>query len=166
MDEKWICVPNYEGFYEISNLGNIRSVDRIIKTKRGLKKYRGVPLNPSKSTNNYLEVRLHKVGKSKTFLVHRLVALSFLDNPNNYPIINHKDGNKLNYTLENLEWTTYQQNTQHAYDSKLIFQKKIKLTNNDKLQIKQMYSNKKITQTELANLFNVSQMTINRVIRK
>ena len=78
----------------------------------------------SKKTNTFVAQRIHPrgyhivnlsiEGKCKTYLVHRLVAKAFIPNPNNYPTINHKDGNKLNNNINNLEWCSYKYNTQHA----------------------------------------------------
>ena len=73
-------------------------------------------LSPGKIGRGYLKVTLWKNGKYKNFLVHRLVAMTFLDNPNNLPQINHIDGNKLNNHISNLEFCTYSQNIKHAYD--------------------------------------------------
>lgn len=64
-------------------------------------------------------VNLWRNNKGKYFTIHRLVAMHFIDNPNNKPIVNHIDGNKLNNNVENLEWTTYGENNQHAYDTGL-----------------------------------------------
>lgn len=69
--------------------------------------------------NGYYVTVLYNESKAKTVAIHRLLALHFIDNPNNYPIVNHKDGNKQNIDLENLEWSTYSENNQHAYDTGL-----------------------------------------------
>lgn len=164
-EETWISVTDYEGLYEVSTLGNIRSLDRVVKTKRGLKSYKGKKLNPSKSSAGYKEIRLYKVGVGKTFLVHRLVAIEFLPNPNGYPIINHKDGDKLNPEVGNLEWTTYETNNLHAYSSRLNQNKK-KLNPNDIVEIKELYKSRVMTQSEIAKKYAVSQNTISRAIRK
>lgn len=76
-------------------------------------------LKPRESKNGYLKITLYKNGKCKTFSIHRLVALAHLNNPNNYPVINHKDGNKLNNNISNLEWCTVSQNIKHAFDNGL-----------------------------------------------
>ena len=99
-------IPNYEN-YEINECGVIR----IVKTKKIKKQRIG--------KDNYYKINLYKDGKSKTFRVHRLVAELFIPNPNNYPIVNHIDGNKLNNHINNLEWCTYSENTKHAYDRNL-----------------------------------------------
>lgn len=95
------------GLYQISNLGNIKT-SRRQGSKGGL-------LTPSKGKNGYYVVNLVKNGKSKFFLCHRIIAEAFIPNPNNYPYINHIDGNKQNNNISNLEWCTCQHNVREAY---------------------------------------------------
>lgn len=94
MDEIWKDIKDYENLYQGSNLGRVKSIkfgkERILKT--------------FKNKDGYLQVGLWKNNKRKIFLVHRLVAQAFLDNPNNLPEVNHKDENKLNNVVSNLEW--------------------------------------------------------------
>lgn len=96
MKEKWVPIEGYEGIYEVSNLGNVRSFSR--------KSYKGKLLVQQEHKNGYLVVNLSKNGKRKGFLVHRLVASSFVPNKNNLPQVNHIDENKKNNSAENLEW--------------------------------------------------------------
>lgn len=92
MIEIWKDIKDYEGLYQVSNYGRVRS----------LKTY--MILKPRKSNSGYFRVGLSKKGKHKWFLIHRLVATAFLSNPLNLPQVNHKDENKTNNKLENLEW--------------------------------------------------------------
>lgn len=92
--EIWASIKGFEGLYEISNYGNVRSL------KYGKIKY----LKPAKNNKGYYQVQLWKNGILKNFKIHRLVANAFIENPNNYPQINHKDENKTNNKVENLEW--------------------------------------------------------------
>lgn len=94
-DEIWRPVPNYEGFYEVSNAGRVKSVYRY---KRILK--------PMISNTGYERVDLFKNKVREQFSVHRLVAMAFIQNPYNKPYVNHKDENKLNNCADNLEWVT------------------------------------------------------------
>jgi hypothetical protein len=111
-EEIWKDILGYEGFYQVSNLGRVRSVDRIVKGKFGsIQHKKGVMLAPAINTAGYYSVALTKNAKGKAFRVHRLVAEAFIPNPSNYPIINHKDENKLNNNVNNLEWCTYSYNT-------------------------------------------------------
>ena len=107
--EKWINLQNYEDFYEISNLGNIRRKEGTFNRKiknLGLRKHSG----------GYLYFQITIKGKSKNLTYHRILAQHFISNPENKPFVNHKDGNKLNNTLGNLEWVTASENMRHAYN--------------------------------------------------
>lgn len=114
-DEIWKDIEGYEGLYQISNLGRVRSLDRIINFKNGRSRlFKGKIFNLSKDTNGYLYAPLCKNGKYKNKSVHRLVAQAFLPNPNNLPYVNHKDENKTNNCIENLEWCTPKYNTNYG----------------------------------------------------
>lgn len=110
MKEIWKDIPDYEGLYQASNFGRVRSVDRYIKQYNGYnystRIYKGRILKCNIGNSGYLKVILQKKGKRRTYNVHRLVANTFILNPNNYPQINHKDENKLNNNINNLEWCT------------------------------------------------------------
>lgn len=104
--EIWKDIPGFEGQYQISNEGNIRNLST--RWKREIK-----AMNPSKHHTGYLVITLgHR--PSKTFLVHQLVANAFIPNADGKTVINHIDGNKENNHVENLEWVTYKENTEHA----------------------------------------------------
>lgn len=105
MDEIWKPISGYENLYEISNLGNIRSHHNY-RSKNHL-------ITP-RLKQGYYQIGLRKNSKRKWFLVHRLVAKTFISNPNNLPCVNHKDENKLNNSVENLEWCTYHYNNTYG----------------------------------------------------
>ena len=111
MKEIWKDIPNYEGLYQVSNFGNVKS---LVGYDHSIKKYvkREKLLTPS--IGEYKKIQLFKNKKRSTYYIHRLVAQSFIDNPNNYKIINHKDENKLNFSIDNLEWCTYQYNRNYG----------------------------------------------------
>lgn len=114
-------VIGYEGEYQITESGVVRSLDRLCVDSLGRKRFRkGVVLSPDIAQNGYYRVTLASSGKKKQFYLHRLIAIHFMENPDNLPQINHKDGNKLNNSLDNLEWCTVQENTIHAYKLGLI----------------------------------------------
>lgn len=105
MEEIWKPVKNYEGYYEISNLGRVKSVERIIKCKsRNNFKQKEKILATRPNNRGYIMVGLHKDKNYKLVLVHRLVAEAFIPNPNNLPQVNHIDENKQNNHWNNLEY--------------------------------------------------------------
>lgn len=101
MKEIWKDIKDYEGLYQVSNFGNIRRI-KFINNK--VEKDKITILKPNKSI--YLQIMLCKNGKTKRKYIHRLVAEAFIENPNNYPYVNHKDENKHNNNVNNLEWCT------------------------------------------------------------
>lgn len=106
-EEIWKDIAGYEGLYQVSNLGRIKSLnykhtsrERILKTK--------------KNRSGYVVVNLNQAGKRKTYSIHRLVAQAFIDNPQNLPMVNHRDENKQNNIVSNLEWCTSKYNTNYG----------------------------------------------------
>lgn len=113
MKEIWKPLKNYEGRYEVSNLGNIRSLNYHLTGKIQL-------LKQQKNKDGYLYVAVPKeYNKRRQILIHRAVAMAFIENPLNKPEVNHKDGNKQNNNSNNLEWVTMQENQRHAWDNGL-----------------------------------------------
>lgn len=112
-DEQWRPIKGYEGLYEVSSLGRVKSLNY---NHTGAEKI----MKPGKDKHGYLLVQLCKDGKIKGLLVHRLVAAAFIPNPNNYPYINHKDETPLNNCIKNLEWCTAKYNTNYGSRNKKI----------------------------------------------
>lgn len=117
--EIWKDIQGYENSYEVSNLGRVRSKSRKRPFGRGFKVYEGKILKQATDKDGYKKISLSKEGKKKRFMIHRLVANEFIENPNDLPVINHKDGIKDNNNVINLEWVTYSENTQHAFNTGL-----------------------------------------------
>lgn len=114
MKEIWKAIEGFEGYYEISNLGRLKSLDRVVKCRTRSKMIAGKIMNPTPNKNGYLCVDLRKNGKRHGSRINRLVAIAFIPNPNDLPEVNHMDGNKKNNIASNLEWATGSQNTRHA----------------------------------------------------
>lgn len=120
MEEIWKDIEDYEGIYQISNLGRVKSLSRKDSIGREKKeKLRKIDL----TTKGYPTITLYKDGKAKHKLIHRLVAIAFIPNPNNYPVVNHKDENPLNCRVDNLEWCTYLYNNTYGKSFKNRFKK-------------------------------------------
>lgn len=117
-DEMWEDIPGYEGYYQASRDGRIRSVVRTVEFERNGEvshaTYQSVELSPVLNRDGYYSVMLSVDGKTKNPNVHYLVAKTFIFNPDNKPQVNHKDGNKTNNDVSNLEWSTRSENMQHA----------------------------------------------------
>lgn len=119
VQEIWKPISGYEGWYEVSNLGNIRSLDREIEqwSRYGhnvIRKIKGHMIAQSDNGYGYAIVKLTKNQNRDCRYVHRLVAEAFIENSGNMPEVNHKDANKKNNVVENLEWVTRLQNMAHA----------------------------------------------------
>jgi hypothetical protein len=128
MEEIWKPVVNCEGYYEISNLGNVLSLERVIEyelktksgtviKKRSFKKAKKLTIHINDA--GYYSTDFQVNGIKQTVCIHRLIAEAFIPNPENKPTVNHKDGIKTNIAIDNLEWATYSENNQHAVDTGL-----------------------------------------------
>lgn len=112
-NEIWKDITGYEGLYQVSNFGNVKSIRNNIILKPNIKQ------------NGYYRVSLSINSKIKEANIHALVALMFIDNPENKPTVNHKDLNKLNNHVSNLEWATYKEQVQHLLEFKPNFRKNL-----------------------------------------
>jgi hypothetical protein len=117
MNQQWKPITGFEGLYEVSNEGRVRSLDRIVGNRWSSANGKRVPgaekaLRPTEQ--GYLFVHLYRGSKVKKCLVHRLVAEAFIENPGCLPQVNHLDGCKANNAVANLEWCTGSENCQHA----------------------------------------------------
>ena len=158
MKEIWKPLKGYEGYYEISNLGKVKSIKRYKKNKSKLQiveeKILSLYTNPK---NGYVYVYLCKDGKYKNVRLHRLVAENFIDNKNNYPQINHIDGNKTNNVVSNLEWCTASYNIKDLHKRNGTYMK-------DK-EIIELYKKYKNC-SKVAKVFEMSNQGIQAVLKR
>lgn len=149
MEEQWKDIKDYEGLYQISSLGRVKSLAKYVRYKKAgnaaLRKERVMKCGTTPA--GYCVASLSFNKKTKGITVHRLVATHFLSNPNKYPQINHIDGNKKNNTAPNLEWCDQAHNMRHAYNIGLLKPKRgaessaAKITNEIALKIVEMLKN-------------------------
>lgn len=158
MLEKWKPIEGFNGIYEVSNLGRIKS---NALEKPHIKKL-------SCKRLGYPYTMLYLNGKATWVNVHRVVAKTFIPNPENKPCVNHIDGNKANNKVSNLEWCTRSENTRHAFKTGLMDKgqnhKSSKLLDKEVKSIRKKYSTGKYTQKELGRIYNVRQSTISRIV--
>lgn len=149
----------YSDIYEVSNTGLIKN------------KSTGKCLKPYLKKSGYVAVYPFFNKKQKEFLLHRLVALHFINNSQNKPQINHKNGNKQDNSILNLEWVTAKENVQHSYSSGLKFGRKgvkhhnSKLSETDILEIKKLLT-AKVPQFLIGEMFDVKQQQISKINTK
>jgi len=160
--EIWKDIDGYEGYYQVSNMGRVRSLDRLVEhPTNGARVLNGELRKLKTHRSGYHHLGLTKDGETKYRLVHRLVAQAFIPNPESKPQVNHIDGVKTNNNVSNLEWATHKENTVHAVENKLI---KTKLSKKDVLEIRCRYNEKGESPLKLAEEYSVTRWAIYDVV--
>lgn len=159
MKELWLPVLGFEDMYLVSNKGRIKSL------------HSGKVLKPRINKYGYQQLTLYRDSKKKTKVVHRLVAIAFIDNPDTLKTVNHKDLNKLNNKISNLEWMSALDNTRHAKRLGAMKGRQwgsdnfsAKLNEIDVIEMFYLYKNKNYLQRDIAELFNVSRATVCNIL--
>lgn len=177
MEEIWKDIAGYEGLYQVSNLGRVKSLDKYVNTgiKNQEKRFiSGKIIKQTSDKDGYLRVGLNINNSKKIFPVHRIVCLSFHENTENKPQVNHKDGIKFHNYEWNLEWSTLSENRIHAYNTGLQNglnrrgekSNFVKLTEDQILKIRSEYIPYKVKQKYLAEKYGVTQSAISAIINK
>lgn len=151
--EIWKPILGYNGTYEASNKGRVKSFK--YKSPRILKQ--------TINNNGYYACSLCQSGKVKRMMVHRIICESFIENAENKETVNHKDGDKLNNNINNLEWATRKENIHHAIKLGLFSTNKFEV---DKAEIETLYLQKNLTKRQIGAIYNVSRTTIRRILRE
>lgn len=171
-NEIWVNVKGYEDSYMVSNFGRIKSKDRNVIRLNGFEIFtKGGLRKNSLKKSGYFDIGLWKEGNVKRFSVHKLVAINFIPNPYNNPVINHKNCDKKDNRVENLEWCTHKENIQHSWINGLSYvlkgEKAVNsiLTRQKVLAIRRLFKiNPKSNQRNIAKKLNVHYVTINNVV--
>lgn len=164
MEEIWKDIQGYEGLYQVSNFGRIKSLSRLIFRKNGNNySTKEIIMTLVFTKNKYLTIKLRKGDSSIRFFIHRLVAKAFIPNPEMKKQINHLDGNKTNNLVSNLVWSTQSENIRHAFENGLNYRGEdsinAKLTEQQVKYIKHQGG----STSELALNFGVSKSTISEI---
>lgn len=173
MQETWKSIKGFDGLYEVSNTGRVRTLKhRIVRNNGRVLDIPQREIKGSKDTKGYYQVELKKEGKRNIKFVHRLVAETFIENNENKQQVNHKDGNKENNDVSNLEWVTCKENIHHAWKNQLNKpcvgenHGNHKLTDDAVGYIKEHYKprDKEYGARALARKFNVSPYPVMQVV--
>lgn len=163
--ETWKDIKGWEEYYQVSSDGKVRSKDKFVPHWRGGNAIRRGRILSAFNRRGYFEVNLSVNNNRHDISIHRLVAENFIDNPLKLPQVNHKDGNKLNNCVDNLEWVTRSQNVKHAYDMGLSPKRfgeensRSKLTSYGVIIIKGLIESG-MPQNRIAHKFGVSKSTV------
>lgn len=168
MKEEWKDINGYNGAYQVSSAGRVRSLNKNYGKKRDEPKI----LKPYKNNCGYLRVWLCKNGNGKNKFIHRLVAEAFVANKDNKEIVNHLNGVKSDNNYDNLEWCTRSENQKHAF--KIGIQESVKgsdqgsskLTEDDVISIRNLYKTGLYTQAEIGKEYGVVHTVISRIVNR
>lgn len=163
MGEEWRDIIGYVGYYQVSNLGRVRGLNRSVKHYFGGPKKVKQKIMRTYKNKGYINVALNKDGKQKHFSIHRLIALHFISNEHNKPHINHINGIKHDNRIENLEWCTRSENLKHAVKSGLYKRPNVKLRDKEVRKIRRLHK-EGLSQLSIANKYNVDPSTISDVV--
>lgn len=173
-NEIWKPVKGYEEYYHVSNMGRVKSLAKewVTGERFGIRKKEESFLKFGYNKGGYLNVTFCVDKRKESVSVSRLVAFHFVENPNNYPVVNHINSIRNDNRAENLEWCTTQQNVVHGFEFGFREGRKgekhhnTKLKTEDVIKIRELYDLGTISQKEIGRLYGINQVQIGRIIRK
>jgi len=172
-NEIWKSVKGYEGLYEVSNFGRMKSLSK--KVRNGANSYcvrKEIILTGTISNKGYVKVILVKDGQKQQYSVHRIVMMMFVPNPNNMPQVNHLDTNKQNNAVSNLEWCDGSRNMKHACKNGLRDFLKgethptAKLSTKEVLEIRRIWDTNMVKIHEIAEIFNITYANAQSIVKR
>lgn len=174
MEEIWKDISGYEGFYQVSNMYRVKSLERIVNSGNGKRIEGSKIIKMRLNERGYYRLSLSKNGECKNFTLHRLIAKAFIPNPHNKPEINHINGIKTDNRIDNLEWVTTKENVIHAETIGLRNKNRAngekngasKLTEKQVIDIREKFKTNKYTKLSLAKEYNVGQTLIGYIISR
>lgn len=172
MNEIWKDISTYEGIYQVSSMGHVKSLDRLAKDRwGGGRLIYGKMITIQCDMHGYRYVHLYKNSKGRNCKVHLLVAKAFIENINNLPFINHIDGDKSNNCINNLEWCTQSENEKHAHQIGLKNHKgenhpRNRFTNDDILEMRRLFDIEKLNQREIGRIMNINYKTVHKIVHR
>lgn len=177
MEDIWKDIEGYEGLYQVSNLGRVKSLERLVTQRPGVTYTRPEQIikhNSGAKLKGYPNLNLCRNGRVVNALIHRLVAQAFIPNPDNKRCINHIDGDKNNFKISNIEWVTHSENTKHAFRTGLQKQNYVfgtghgmsKLDDVSVRVIREAYAENKWSYQQIANYFKMGQAAIRNIVIK
>lgn len=172
MEEIWKDIKGYEGRYQVSNTGKVKSLTRewVFGNTNSVQRKEETIVTQYVNKYKYCCVLLSTNSKKKSIKVHRLVAIAFIPNPENKPQVNHKDGDKQNNNDWNLEWNTAKENVKHAYDTGLkngsagVKNGRVKLTEKDVIEIRRLSST--MSGYAIAKKYGIYQTTVSKILTR
>lgn len=169
--ELWNDIKYFKDWYSSSNTGRIKSLSRtVIYSNGGIRDVPSFLVKGSLSKNGYLRVALYKNGSAKYFSIHRLVAETFIPNPDNLPQVNHINGIKTDNSVENLEWSSCENNTRHAWKNSLCTSPMGELNNKSKLTEKQVLEIRSLkgmqSHLSISKLYGVSRISVTNILNR
>jgi len=170
-NDNWKDVPGYEGFYKAHKSGKVKSLEKLLPNRSGFRKTKEIIIANTDNGTGYKICSLSKNTIRKSILLHRIIAITFLENPLNLNEVNHKDGNKLNNDADNLEWCTRQQNIDHSWKTKLntcIGEKHHSsiLTNKKVIEIREKYASGNYSYSKLGIEYGISLFHVRDVVKR